>query len=231
MRNRELLINPTLTCENFLSYQEDLDILEKVGSTILHLDVMDSHYVPGLCFTPDQIRLINRNYPFLPDVRLMVTNPEDYIGPLRQAGVAYLNFHLDAISFAIRLINQVRLTGMKAGVMSNPSQPVPLLKETFPFADYTPLMDVEPGFSGRSFIPDTIGKDSELSRIREEEGHHFLIEVDGGIDDDDNIICIRHGANILVSGAFDVFRNRGGLEQDYLAFRQHIMAALEDRTP
>lgn len=230
MKNRELLINPTLACGNFLNYQENLDILEKVGNTILHLDVMDGHYVPNLCFTLDQIRLISRNYPFLPDVHLMVTNPEDYIEPLKQAGAAYLSFHLDATSFAIRLLNQIRAAGMKAGVVLNPSQPVSLLKETLPFADYILLMGVEPGFSGQSFIPGTIDKISELSRIREEEGYHFLIEVDGGIDDDNSIVCIRRGADILVSGAFGVFRNRDGLEQDYLAFRQHIMAALEDGT-
>lgn len=229
MRNRELLVNPTLACGNFLNYKENLDILEQVGNTILHLDVMDGHYVPNLCFNLDQIRGIRQNYPFLLDVHLMVTNPEDYIEPLKSAGADYVSFHLDATSFSIRLIRQIQKLGMKAGVVLNPSQPVSLLSEAVPYVDYVLLMGVEPGFSGQSFIPGTIDKIRALSRIREKQNLKFLIEADGGIDDDNSVICLRAGADILVSGAFGVFRNRDGLKQDYLDFRERLYHALEEQ--
>lgn len=229
MRNRELLVNPTLACGNFLNYKENLDILEQVGNTILHLDVMDGHYVPNLCFNLDQIRGIRQNYPFLLDVHLMVTNPEDYIEPLKSAGADYVSFHLDATSFSIRLIRQIQKMGMKAGVVLNPSQPVSLLSEIVPCVDYILLMGVEPGFSGQSFIPGTIDKIRALSRIREQQNLKFLIEADGGIDDDNSVVCLRAGADILVSGAFGVFRNRNGLKQDYLDFREHLYHALEEQ--
>lgn len=228
MRNRELLVNPTLACGNFLNYKENLDILEQVGNTILHLDVMDGHYVPNLCFNLDQIRGIRQNYPFLLDVHLMVTNPEDYIESLKSAGADYVSFHLDATSFSIRLIRQIQKMGMKAGVVLNPSQPVSLLSEIVPCVDYILLMGVEPGFSGQSFIPGTIDKIRALSRIREQQNLKFLIEADGGIDDDNSVVCLRAGADILVSGAFGVFRNRDGLKQDYLDFREHLYHALEE---
>lgn len=229
MRDRELLVNPTLACGNFLNYKENLDILEQVGNTILHLDVMDGHYVPNLCFNLDQIRGIRQNYPFLLDVHLMVTNPEDYIEPLKNAGADYVSFHLDATSFSIRLIRQIQKLGMKAGVVLNPSQPVSLLSEAVPYVDYVLLMGVEPGFSGQSFIPGTIDKIRALSRIREQQNLKFLIEADGGIDDDNSVICLRAGADILVSGAFGVFRNRNGLKQDYLDFRERLYHALEEK--
>lgn len=226
MDKREPLISPTLACGNFLNYKENLDILEKVGNSILHLDVMDGHYVPNLCFNPDQIRIIRQHYSFLPDVHLMVNRPETYIQPLKQAGAGYVSFHLDATSFAIRLVRQIQEAGMKAGVALNPSQPVSWLSEVLPCVDVILLMGVEPGFSGQSFIPGTIDKIRELNRIRQEKGYHFLLEVDGGIDDDNSVACVREGADILVSGAFGVFRNRNGLEQDYLAFREHVSRVL-----
>lgn len=225
-RNRELLVNPTLACGNFLNYQENLDILVKVGNTVLHMDVMDGHYVPNLCFNLDQIRMIKENYPFLLDVHLMVTNPEDYIPLLEKIGVDYVCFHLDASSFPIRLIRQIQEAGMKAGVVLNPSQPAVLLSEVLAYADYILLMGVEPGFSGQSFLPGTVDKIRELDRIRNGRGYGFLLEVDGGIDDENSLLCLEAGADILVSGAFGVFRNRDGLEQDYLAFREHLETAL-----
>ncbi len=225
-RNRELLINPTLACGNFLNCRENLDILVKVGNTVLHLDVMDGHYVPNLCFNLDQIRTIRENYPFLLDVHLMVTNPENYIPLLDNAGADYVSFHLDASSFPIRLIRQIQEAGMKAGVVLNPSQSAALLSETLAYADYILLMGVEPGFSGQSFLPGTVDKIRELDRIRRERGYPYLLEVDGGIDDENSLLCLEAGADILVSGAFGVFRNRDGLERDYLAFREHLETAL-----
>lgn len=223
MDKRELLVNPTLACGNVLNYKHDLDILEESGNRILHLDVMDGHYVSNLCFDIPTIRRIHEAYPFLLDVHLMVTDPESYIEPLRQAGAEYVSFHLDATSFHIRLLRMIGKCGMKGGVALNPSQPVSCLSELLPEVDMVLVMGVEPGFSGQSFLPGTLEKIRQLDQIRRDQGYPWLIEVDGGIDDENGRLCIEAGADVLVSGAFGVFKGENGLKEDYESVRSRLM--------
>jgi len=219
---RNLLVNPTLACGNPLNYAEDLDMLKEVGNTIIHIDIMDGHYVPNLAFDLGTIREIRKRYDFLIDVHLMVTNPETYVDALAEIGVDFISFHLDATAFSIRLLRKIKGYGIKAGIVINPSQPVSFFKFILPHADYVLVMAVEPGFSGQRFISDTFDKISELNSIREAEYLEYLIEVDGGIDEVNCANCIRVGADILVSGAFGVFQRKNGLKEDYLAFRKII---------
>lgn len=214
--DREAIIAPTLACANRLKLKEELDTLANLGVTMLHLDVMDGHYVPNLCFDMDTIRQVGKNYPFSLDVHLMVSNPADYIEPLRQAGVEYVSFHLDASSYTVRLLKRIQECGMKGGIALNPSQPVMFLQEVLSYVSYVLVMGVEPGFSGQLFLPETARKIKELNEIRREKGLNFEIEVDGGIDDEGIRVCVGQGADILVSGAFGVFRRKKGLLADYL---------------
>ena len=212
---KSLRINPTLACGNLLNYKEDLDILKALGNKILHIDVMDGHYVPNLCFDLNTIKAIKNNYDFLLDVHLMVTNPEDYVEPLKEIGVDFISFHIDATSFSLRLLKQIRELGIKAGIVINPSQSIASAIQLYPYTDFVLLMAVEPGFSGQQFIPETIDKIEELNQLRKERGYDFLIEVDGGINHENSISCIKSGADILVSGAFGVFERKNGLMEDY----------------
>ncbi len=214
MNKRDLMVNPTLACGNLLNLKKDLDILEKEGISILHIDVMDGHYVPNLCFNLNTLSEIRRNYAFLLDVHLMVTNPEDYVIPLKEIGIEYLSFHLDTVRFPIRLLKKIECLGMKGGIVLNPSQPVSLLEEVLPYLSFVLVMGVEPGFSGQTFLPQTIDKIKELACIRKERALTFMIEVDGGVNDLNTESCIKEGADILVTGAFGVFRRKNGLEQD-----------------
>lgn len=223
MKQKELLINPTLACGNPLNYQENLDILKELGNRILHIDIMDGHYVPNLCFDINTVRLIKERYDFILDVHLMVTEPGNYIEALKEAGIEMVSFHLDATSFSIRLLKQIREKGMKAGIVVNPSQPVSAARQVLPYTDYVLLMAVEPGFSGQRFIPQTLDKIKELKELKCALSYDFLIEVDGGLDAENSLECIRAGADILVSGAFGVFQNKLGLREDYLAFKRSIM--------
>lgn len=220
-----LQINPTLACGNLLNYKEDLDILKALGNRILHIDIMDGHYVPNLCFDLNTIRAIKNNYDFLLDVHLMVTNPEDYLEPLKQIGVDFISFHIDATSFSIRLLKQIRELGIRAGIVINPSQSIASAIHLYPYADFVLLMAVEPGFSGQQFIPETFSKLDELRRLRKEQHYQFLIEVDGGISNENSVPCIQAGADILVSGAFGVFMRKNGLKEDYL-FAKSIIDGL-----
>lgn len=219
---KELRVNPTLACGNSLNFKADLDILEKTGIRILHLDIMDGHYVPNICFSIDTVARIRSQYPFLLDVHLMVTNPEDYILPLQKAGADDVCFHLDATSFPIRLLNQIHECGMKGGVVLNPSQPVSLLGEVLPYLDMVLVMGVEPGFSGQKFLSTTFEKVEVLKKIRDKKGYPFLIQVDGGVDMQNSVPLIQHGADLLVSGAFGVFRGGQGLEKDCREYQELV---------
>ena len=216
MRQGELIVNPTLACGNPLNFKKDLDILENTGIKILHIDIMDGHYVPNLCFDTGMVGLIRKNYSFLLDVHLMVTNPADYILPLAAAGADYVSFHLDATHFPVRTLNQIRENGMKGGVV-------------LPYLDFVLVMGVEPGFSGQRFLEGTVEKVSRLRDMREQLGLSYLIEADGGVDRENTVTLLENGADILVSGAFGVFEGRNGLEQDCKEYQELALRAAGER--
>lgn len=219
---RNLMINPTLACANRLSLKEDLDTLKRLGTSIVHVDIMDGHYVPNLCFDVDMVRKIRESYDFLLDVHLMVTNPQEYIEPLKNAGASYLSFHFDTVSCPIRLLGKIRESGMEAGIAISPAVPVNYARELLPYVSYVLVMGVEPGFSGQKFMKETIRKVKLLSDWRKTYGYQYLIEVDGGIDDKTTAECLKAGSDILVTGAFGVFSGNKGLEQDYQDYRDMV---------
>lgn len=214
--DKRAVLAPTLACGDRLNLEEQLVTLTQLKAPVLHLDVMDGHYVPNLCFDMDTIRQIRSVYPFMLEVHLMVSNPEDYITPLHMAGVECLSVHVDACSDVAELLRRIEDCGMKGGIALNPSQPVRCLEAVLPQLSHVLVMGVNPGFSGQVFIPETVDKIRELWEIREEKGLDFQIEVDGGIDDEAIRVCVKQGADILVSGAFGAFRGEEGLHRDYL---------------
>lgn len=222
MMKNKLRINPTLACADRLSLKTDLDTLKELGASIVHIDIMDGHYVPNLCFDVEMVREIHKAYDFLLDVHLMVTNPQDYIGPLKEAGADYLSFHFETVSCPIRLLRSIQEEGMKAGAALSPAMPVDYARELLPHASFILVMGVEPGFSGQRFMKETIDKVKALADLKREKGYSYLIEVDGGIDDSTTIQCIKAGSDILVTGAFGVFSGRNGLRQDYLTYENMI---------
>lgn len=230
MERSGMIVNPTLACGNPLNFQADLDILERTGIRILHLDIMDGHYVPNLCFNVGMVHLIRRKYPFLLDVHLMVTNPEEYILPLEEAGADYVSFQFDATRFPVRLLGQIRENGMKGGLVMNPGQPPEAIGEALPYADFVLVMGVEPGFSGQKFLPGTVEKVRRLREMRKAQNGSWLIEVDGGVDRENTAVLLKSGADILVSGAFGVFEGKEGLEEDCLSYQRLVEAVLCETT-
>ena len=202
-----IVINaPSLANCNTLHIKEDIEQFRQAGVKYLHIDMMDGHYVPNLCFPLRFLKDLKEEYPdMVLDVHMMVTNPIEYVDIMAEAGVDYLSFHTDSTPFVLRTLDRIRVKGMKPGVVINPSQPVDVIKPYIDLVDMVTLMAVEPGFSGQKFMIRTIDRVEELASLRKHSENDFLINVDGAINDAGLVPCVRRGANVIVTGVFTVF--------------------------
>jgi len=197
---------PSLANSDFLTLRADLDAFVGAGVKAVHVDLMDAHYVPNLCFSVDMVRSLKRNYPDLViDAHLMVDDMGRYIEDLQAAGCDAASFHIDSTRFARRTVAQIQATGMRAGVAINPSTPIDALAPVMPYLDYVVLMTVEPGFAGQSFLPGSLPRLEQLARLRDQENPDALIQIDGGVTFEKAQACAEAGANALVTGVFTVY--------------------------
>ena len=207
------ILNPTLACADPLRLAEDVDALVRGGAEMLHIDIMDGHYVPNLCLSFDQAAAIRRYCPQLPmDLHLMVENPFAWLEQLAELAPDRVSFHLDSTPFALRFIDRLRALGIRPGAALNPSQPLGVLDEVLACVDFVLVMGVEPGFSGQRFLARTPERVGALAGLRRERGLAFSITVDGGVDHVNGPACAAAGAVILVGGAFVCFGQPDGIE-------------------
>ncbi len=186
---------------------------------ILHLDIMDGHFVPNLTFGPFFAKAIKEKFPRLVlDAHLMVSSPEEVIPWFLEAGVDWLSFHIEATVHHHRQLMKIKEKGVKAGLALNPSTPLCLLEPSLPYVDFVLLLTVNPGFGGQTFIEEGLSKIARLKKMREEGGYDFLIEVDGGIKKGNIRKVADAGADILVAGSAvftgDPLRNLLALEEE-----------------
>jgi ribulose-phosphate 3-epimerase len=216
-------IAPSILSANFLKLEEEIRATEVSGADMLHIDIMDGHFVPNITIGPFIVESI-RNITSLPlDVHLMIENPDTYVRDFIKAGANFLTVHYEASVHVHRTIQLIKEHDVKAGVSLNPSTPVRSLEHILPDIDMALLMSVNPGFGGQNFIPQVTDKIKTLKHILREKGLSTLIEVDGGIKLENALDVLDAGADILVMGSAFFY------SQDYGSFIKKFREIVRDR--
>lgn len=193
---------PSLLSADFANLGPDIANMTEAGADLLHLDIMDAHFVPNLTFGPFICGAIRRLSELPLDAHLMMTYPHQYVEPFAKAGVDGLTIHIEAESPITETLTAIGEAGMKRGISLNPGTP---LEDILPYLDQLDLilvMSVQPGFGGQKFHPAAVEKIAELDRRRDLDQLDFLINVDGGINEETGRRCREAGADILVSGSW-----------------------------
>lgn len=191
-------ISPSILSSDFSRLAEEIAAVERAGADMLHLDIMDGHFVPNITFGPAIVAAIKKVASVPLDVHLMIENPDNYIDDFASAGADILTIHVEACMHLQRAMRQIREKGMKSGAALNPSTPVENLAYVVDDLDMALIMSVNPGFSGQKFIPQVMEK---ISRTRKLVGAKIDIQVDGGVTPDNAADVAKAGANILVAGS------------------------------
>ncbi|WP_298472339.1 ribulose-phosphate 3-epimerase [Psychrobacillus sp. FSL W7-1457] len=194
-------IAPSILAANFAKLGEEVLEVEKAGAELIHIDVMDGHFVPNITMGPIVVEAL-RPLTSLPlDVHLMIENADQYIEAFAKAGADYITVHVEASPHLHRTIQLIRSFGVKPGVVLNPHTPIESIMHVLEDVDMVLFMTVNPGFGGQKFIHSVIPKVKQLSQIIQERNLSIEIEIDGGVNEETIIPCVEAGATILVAGS------------------------------
>ena len=192
---------PSILSADFARLGEDAQAAVEGGATVLHVDIMDGHFVPNLTIGPPVVASLRKvvTVPF--DCHLMIERPDDFIPAFAEAGANWISVHQEACIHLHRTLHLIATHGCQPGVVINPATPVHTLDEVLPLVHHVLVMSVNPGFGGQSFIRASLKKMELLAKIRESRGLNFRIEVDGGVHHNTVADIVRGGAEILVAGS------------------------------
>lgn len=192
---------PSILSADFSRLGEHVSLIEKGGADLIHVDVMDGHFVPNISFGASVMKSLNDKTGLNYDVHLMIENPDKYIQDFVTEKTEYITVHQEACVHLHRTIQLIKSLGIKAGVSINPATPIGVLEDILQDVDLVLIMSVNPGFGGQKFIPRALDKIKCLDQWRKEENLDFLIEVDGGVTLDNAVEIAEAGADILVAGS------------------------------
>ena len=191
---------PSILSADFSHLSEQVHAAALGGGTVIHVDIMDGHFVPNITIGPPVVRSLRKATDLPLDCHLMIENPDQYIPDFAEAGADWISVHQEATRHLNRTLHLIRTHGARVGVVINPATPVATLTEVLDIVDYVLVMSVNPGFGAQKFIPGAVHKIRNLAEIRAQRRLSYRIEVDGGIDVETVGDVVRAGAEILVAG-------------------------------
>ncbi|EDP75450.1 ribulose-phosphate 3-epimerase [Hydrogenivirga sp. 128-5-R1-1] len=197
----EKLLAPSILAGDWWNIGEQIEATLRGGADIIHFDVMDGHFVPNITVGPEILTSISRRVNVPVDAHLMIENPDRYIPSFVEAGAKWISVHIENVPHIHRTLTLIRELGAKAGVVLNPGTPLSAVEEAIHYADYVLLMSVNPGFSGQRFIERSLERLSLLRDMRDRLNPDCLIEVDGGVKEDNVVEVVRAGADVVVVGS------------------------------
>ena len=217
---KKIQISPSILSADFSRLGDDIRRLEQSGADMIHVDVMDGHFVPNLTIGPPVIKSL-RKYTSLPfDVHLMINPVHKYIKDYSDAGADIITFHPEATENILETINLIKSLNKKVGISLNPNTGIKAVEEHLDKVDLILIMSVYPGFGGQKFIGDVVQKIKDLDKIRTKLKHTFKIEIDGGINFETSKIAVQAGVDILVSGTTVFKENNGDLKKNIEILKQ-----------
>ena len=211
---KKIQISPSILSADFSQLGNEIKRLSDAGADMIHVDVMDGHFVPNLTIGPPVIKALKKNSSVPFDVHLMISPVHKYIEAYANAGADIITIHPEATDDLQKSIDKIKEFKIKVGVSLNPETKVDVIKKNLSQIDLVLIMSVNPGFGGQKFMPEVLDKIKELVKIREKEKLIFDIEIDGGINFDNSKLAIEAGANILVAGTTIFKSNDGNIKKN-----------------
>ena len=211
---KKIQISPSILSADFSQLGNEIKRLNKAGADMIHVDVMDGHFVPNLTIGPPVIKALKKNSSIPFDVHLMISPVHEYIEAYADAGADIITIHPEATENLQQSIDRIKKFKKKVGVSLNPKTEVDVIKEFLNQIDLVLIMSVNPGFGGQKFMPEVLSKVKKLADIRNKEKLAFDIEIDGGINFENSKLAIAAGANILVSGTTIFKSNDGNIKKN-----------------
>jgi len=196
-----VILAPSILSADFARLAEQVAAAARGGAGVLHVDVMDGHFVPNITLGPPVVKSLRRATPLPLDVHLMIENADRYLDAFIDAGASWISVHQEAVPHLQRVVAHLRGRGVRPGVVLNPATPIATLEEILPELDYVLVMSVNPGFGGQKFLPASLDKVRRLREAVVRRGLGTEIEVDGGVDRGNARALVQAGADVLVAGS------------------------------